>query len=161
MAKTIFLDIDGVLNSYRSAMAYGGYGTGTSSEWDPVAVNMLRRLTEAADAKIVISSSWRHGRTLKDFHELFDEFKWDTRAIVISMTPSLPGDIPRGLEIHTWFERNPEHIVSKYVILDDDSDMLDEQMPHFVQTEFAVGLGFQNILDAQEILGCDILASKV
>lgn len=161
MTNLIFLDIDGVLNSHRTGMAFGGYGTGLDPEWDPVAVKMLRNLTEAADAQIVVSSSWRHDKTVEDFHEMFAGYRWDTYDIIIGMTPSLQ-NVPRGLEIYTWFENNPQYATSNYVIFDDRADMLEEQLAfHFVKTDIAWGLGYGDIQKAAEILGCKLLPDPV
>lgn len=41
------------------------------------------------------------------------------------------------------------------VILDDDSDMLEEQMPFFVKTSTYNGLLFENYLKARRILSGD------
>ena len=44
----------------------------------------------------------------------------------------------RGHEIQEWLDKHPE--VTRYAILDDDSDMLPEQMPNFFKTTFQNGL---------------------
>ncbi|MCG6912835.1 hypothetical protein LJE86_02875 [bacterium BMS3Abin03] len=57
----IFLDIDGVMNSsnyYKTINIKNEY-------WDrfnPLSVELLKRLAEETDAKIVITSSWRFFR---------------------------------------------------------------------------------------------------
>jgi len=38
------------------------------------------------------------------------------------------------------------------VIIDDDSDMLPEQLPHFVKVDPAIGLTYQNYKDAKQLL---------
>ena len=54
--RVIFLDIDGVLNSHRTAAAYRQV---LMRRLDPVAVAMLYRMVKFGEAKIVISSTWR------------------------------------------------------------------------------------------------------
>lgn len=166
--KVIFLDIDGVLNGTRTAIAYKGYGPGsnrpgstfyseheiTDPKLDPVAVNMLRVLVEETGAKIVISSTWRMHYTPQAFANMFrDVYDWD--APVIDRTPvhfRMSGRYPRGGEISEWLEDKPE--VTKYVIIDDDTDMLPYQIEHhFVNTCSHNGFSFQNFERALEILG--------
>jgi hypothetical protein len=55
---------------------------------------------------------------------------------LLDKTPWLRGC--RGDEIKAWLSEHPE--VDKYAILDDDSDMLDEQLPNFFKTTFQDGL---------------------
>jgi hypothetical protein len=43
-----------------------------------------------------------------------------------------------------------------YVIIDDDADMLEEQLPYFIQTRFMVGLTKENVKEAINILNKDI-----
>ena len=62
MAKIIFLDFDGVLNTehYQGLLQYQGkpwqdeYG----AFFDPKAVKQLKRIIDATDADIVVESSW-------------------------------------------------------------------------------------------------------
>ncbi len=54
--RVIFLDIDGVLNSHRTAAAYR---EPLMRKLDPVSVKLLHRIVSKADAKLVISSTWR------------------------------------------------------------------------------------------------------
>jgi hypothetical protein len=52
---------------------------------------------------------------------------------LIDRTPSLPNR-PRGEEIDLWLHEHSE--VERYAIIDDESDMLDEQMPSYFRTSF-------------------------
>lgn len=56
---------------------------------------------------------------------------------IIGATPQLPGI--RGYEIEEWLKNTSEN-VERYVIIDDDSDMLDYQMPFFFKTHMQSGL---------------------
>lgn len=158
--KIIFLDIDGVLNcetAYRNGECkYVDWETpvGTrdhhqsfcswSKEW-------LNKLIRESGAKIVVSSTWRHGgiEFLRKVWEL-EEMEGE----IIGITPSFRGDIegytiPRGCEIDyylknvmefrhiNWSKERQEEYVTKsgvenYIIIDDDSDMLYGQKNHFV-----------------------------
>ena len=48
----------------------------------------------------------------------------------------------RGVEIFRWLARHPG---TAYAIVDDDSDMLPEQMPYFVQTQHDDGIEREHV----------------
>lgn len=129
--KVLFLDIDGVCNCATTAQRHRGV-----IGIDPFMALLVGRIVEATDCKIVLSSSWRH------WEEGRDEVRrqvWD----FIDVTPSMPKsggaeDMERGFEIQDWLDRHPE--VTKFAILDDDSDMLPEQKPSFFKTSWQTGL---------------------
>ena len=143
--KALFTDIDGVLNSASSAEMYFAFlkhddpgmnrfynssdlikfkpNLGpdcTVSEFCPLAVsNYNYILREVPDLKVVISSYWRLGRSIEDLQSIF---KWLglPHDRIIGKTPSIHG-VQRGVEIKDWLSKNPE--VTKYAVIDDDSDM--------------------------------------
>jgi hypothetical protein len=128
--KIIFLDIDGVLNvMHRDRDEYGAI-------FHQNFVNNLETVINETGAKIIISSSWRHGglQRMKDM--------WSFRNLpseVIGITPDLWEEIEgedfhekllRGHEIQMVLDANPE--ITSYVIFDDDDDILPSQLPNFV-----------------------------
>lgn len=56
----------------------------------------------------------------------------------------------RGTEIQMWLDAHPE--VDNYVILDDDTDMLDSQSEHFVHISYEEGLNEEFANKAVNIL---------
>ena len=146
----IFLDMDGVLQSPRYCVAIGE--TGLLSALEPAAMHMLRNLVVESDAKIVLSSSWRLGMdnpsTIKKifqccgFKALAAAFHDDWKTRYISGY--------RGDEIADWLSNHPE--ISNYLILDDDSDMLESQKEHFVQTDHMNGFLLEHYDQARKIL---------
>ena len=162
--RIIFLDIDGVLNcelhyksqnfnNYRDAKKQlrkdvknerierlDYYKAQMCSE----RIGWLNELCKDIQAKVVISSTWRMGKTIDELKEIatycggtFD---------IIDKTPFLMSDdVVRGNEIHKWIKDN-ESLVGKYydykdyVIIDDDSDMLLWQKNNFFQTDSYSGL---------------------
>lgn len=165
--KIIFLDIDGVLNCedwYRKRFKdteddrimseYPYY------EFDPAIVQRLNKIIEATDAKVVVSSTWRHGRSAEELQEILNQVGF--KGEVIDVTPHLHVEgygytIPRGCEIDWWLERKGKFqrinwskteqekyiekaTVKTYIILDDDSDMLYNQREHFIKTGRMYGL---------------------
>lgn len=172
----IFLDFDGVLNSYSSANHFyetlGGNGAGgwadlTSKEairWCPSTVANLRYLMDSTNAMIVISSSWRLIHSLSAIRHAFYIYglnpdrvyaatPQDTRGIDDSTILMAKG---RGAEISHFIhvlESHHDIIVDNYVIIDDDVfDMLPHQKPFIVQTDPEVGLTMDDVHKALEIL---------
>ena len=129
----VFLDIDGVLNTPN-------YGVQAHAMWkktngwfksrdefgaifDPIAVDCLVYLCDVADAKVVVSSTWRRA----GLDRMKAMFKLRGISVdVVDVTPIL--NTKRGEEIETWLQMN-DH-VSNYVILDDDTDFTEYQLNH-------------------------------
>lgn len=157
MNPIIFLDIDGVLNTTNYNSLNHFYrrheaeikGLQFSSPdlrcrtrdkyghlFDITAVRYLSLLISQTDADIVISSTWKLSG-LSVMREM-----WKYRSLpgnVIDITPTLPNE-PRGKEIAKWCEDN--NFTGNYVILDDDSDMLPEQISNFAQCSTNYGLDY-------------------
>jgi len=143
MKKVIFLDIDGVLNTEQTDIRliekygeskyekylYDDYGR----IFDDNAVKALRKIIDKTNAQIVISSTWRV-RGLTFLNSLWK--KRNMPGKIIGITPSLRLE-SRGEEIAEWMRRNP---VDKYVIIDDNKDILLEQGLNFVKTRWEMGL---------------------
>lgn len=124
--KLIFLDVDGVLNHQDTKERWNGF-----IGINPIFVARLNQLLDDTGAAIVVSSSWRLDPDWKTTltNAGIPEEK------IIDKTPYLAGEI-RGLEIQEWIANNGFN--DKYVILDDNSDMLPGQ-PLF-QTSWFTGL---------------------
>jgi len=145
--KVIFLDIDGVLNSVNSMVAFR---SASAQNLDSVSVKLLQRLCEVTDAKIVISSTWRMGRDEKYFIDLFKWYGWKN-APVIGRTP-VEYDKCRGEEIQMWLV-DVKTKVEKYLIIDDDSDMLEEQDPYFLHVPGVHGFDISHYVRALRHFG--------
>lgn len=160
--KLIFLDVDGVLNSTRTARMYfdmfdkNGYGgffnddiEGPTYEnvlWGQDLVDNLKRIVDETGAQIVISSTWRITHRWQNFPKMFEVYGW-VGAPVIGATGR--GGPIRGNEIQRILDvmGNPP-----YVILDDSTDMLESQWANFVNTDEAVGLTSEDADKAIAIL---------
>jgi hypothetical protein len=70
---------------------------------------------------------------------------------MVGATPS-KFSASRGEEIALWLRDNK---VDKYVIVDDDSDMLPEQLPYFVKTDNYEGLLYKDYLKVVELLSTE------
>jgi hypothetical protein len=143
--KVLFLDIDGVLNSRRTLIAHNGYPHGFEPDqmkmFDHAALGLIRDLCRHSGAVVVLSSSWRILHLVEEVAAGFD-------LPVIDRTPSLAGN--RGQEIAAWLAAHPSVVV--YAIVDDNSDMLESQRTHFVQTSEEEGLSFRDYAALKRIL---------
>lgn len=153
--KVLFLDVDGVLN-HRGVFVPGNGALPLCKK----CVERLTRMVEKTSASIVLSSTWRlggeqstHVQKLKNAGVL-DHAHDDWRTIDMPIDDDsiiIPYSQRRGAEIAEWLGRHPE--VSVYAIVDDDSDMLPEHLPFFVQTTFDTGLQDAHVEQIVSILG--------
>ena len=123
--KVLFLDIDGVVNS-RATTSFRN----KLYPVDPHMAFMVGKIQLDTGCEVVLSSSWRH-------HSDGIKAVEDSVVKIFDKTPMLSEGV-RGDEIQAWLDKHPE--VTRYAILDDDSDMLPEQMPNFFKTTFQNGL---------------------
>ena len=173
--KVLFLDIDGVLNS-ENWFGYRLYCiknnmfnevinfVNTTDECikhklsmiDDRAIANLNRIVEETGCKVVLSSSWRScvedENTLTEYILKLKGFNYE----LYDVTPRLwfnDFSIRRGEEIKLWMDKESEkNEIESFVILDDDSDMLPEQMNNFIQIDGQVGLTDKDVFAAIEIL---------
>ena len=153
MTKLIFLDIDGVLDTYKSRY-----------QLDPVLMERLGTLLAHTDAKIVVSSSWRSNDVASTVEFMTDPdnpsvgnnpFSFTDK--VVGITPILysviDGDIDRpatrGEEIAAYLK---DHPCDNSVILDDCEEMQRDQWPNFVLVNDEVGLTDKDVEKAVSIL---------
>ena len=126
MRPVIFLDIDGVLAPIRRWDRYG--------DLDPACVHVLNAIIARVGADVVVSSTWRYGKTAAELQQMLEGAGFAGR--VIDTTPiGTPGG-SRGDEIAAWLA---EHDAGGYVIIDDHVDV-GELRTHLVQTHPARGL---------------------
>jgi hypothetical protein len=179
--KIIFLDFDGVLNSDKWAKTrQGKYSMDDIRihyphyEIDPDAVERLNKIIRATNAKVVVSSTWRHGRTIEQLFQILKLHNFEGE--IIDVTKDLGGKngytIPRGCEIEQWLESNDfrrinwslsrqlqkkeKSKVENYIILDDDTDMLLNQKEHFINTSWMFGLTEEDVEESIKILNTPI-----
>lgn len=127
---------------------------------DPNAVRKICKICEETDARIIISSSWRtfdYNTTVqnlskyRDFEQLI--------PYIVGITSRYNTGCSRGDEIQyllndirkhhyehecptkSLFIKDVEIVEEpKYVIIDDDYDMLNHQMKYFMRTDFICGI---------------------
>jgi hypothetical protein len=159
MTKIIFLDFDGVLNSQLGYVKTKG--SRGQDDLDVTSIDFLNKLVKRTDAKIVVSSTWRLTKTVEELQSILNRNGFDGEVIdkTVDMRRGEDSDcILRGNEILQWMKAHPEIIgchyfdYKKYVIFDDDSDMLYWQRNNFIQVDAYVGLTPNNIFKAEKIL---------
>lgn len=152
--RVLFLDIDGVINSERSRLAFGGYPHDFTPEeyakFDPVALALIQRLCRVTECSVVLSTSWRTLFTLEQVARGLD-------LPVMGATPDLGSDFTRVHEIAFWLEQHPE--VTSYAIVDDlflDWSEHPELEARFVQTNPDFGLSLSDYRELRHHLapGC-------
>jgi len=171
--KTVFLDVDGVLNSERfnrtleeQHRQLGHHEVcecfKLTRQIDPEAIARLNRLVAETGAKIVISSSWRklfdppelhrilreHGLVAEIIGETLDGQDEQDESEMLDVYAPLDR-LFRGHEIDYWLRQHPE--VARFVILDDGSDMAMHKS-RLVQTDSEEGLLDEHIEMAIQVM---------
>lgn len=167
--KIIFLDIDGVLvhgktngDNYDHEIGYRKFNT-TSKFF-------INQLIKLSGAKIVITSTWRlkgidYLQAVWKAEEMNGEIIGITPRLFYETTPNENGErfkllVPRGLEIKDYLNKMKKEgvDVEKYIIIDDDVDMLYTQRDKFIKTNTQIGFNFElykntlcEILDENEL----------
>ena len=128
--KALFLDIDGVCNSEESLKRqFLRNGKAGILEIDPEMAFMVGQIILRTDCVLVISSSWR------SWPEGMEQIKSNIYSDIYGITPHSKSGF-RGDEVRAYLEGHPE--ITKYAILDDDSDFHDSQ-PLF-KTSWKIGI---------------------
>lgn len=161
LKRFIFLDVDGVM-----AVLYQDHEhLADGCAFECFALRNLEAICDAfPEASIVISSTWRLGKTVEQLQSIFRNrgFKYPER--IIDKTPRLfysdkdgeKHSCPRGVEVEHWLKTHLDYDEPRaYVIIDDDGDMQFWQRFNFVQTETSHGLTVDMAKEAMEILGED------
>ena len=151
--NVIFLDIDGVLNSWKYDHLYK---TASDGNIDETRLPLLKRLVESSDAKIVLSSSWRkhwsRDRSRCDSIGIALEETFSKHQLsIFDKTPTLPSN-DRAEEIKLWLDQNKAF--SNFVIIDDIRFGWSGLEEHVVNTNDRIGRGLEetHVLKALRIL---------
>jgi hypothetical protein len=114
------------------------------SQIDCNKIEFLNSLCEETNSAVVLSSTWRSGKSVLDLNRMF-QYCGATFTIV-DKTGHSESRI-RGVEIYEWLRENTEYWFDvkyydfyRYAILDDDSDMLLWQQHNFFHVDRYAGL---------------------
>lgn len=117
--RIIFLDFDGVLNSHEFIARVPPNGGVVGL--DPIACERLVDLVERTEARVVVSSTWRHNR---DRRQLSDLLGFNVLGRTPRWLHKTPGGIyaaeSRGQEIQAWLDAADDYgrEVESFVIID-------------------------------------------
>jgi hypothetical protein len=159
--KIVFLDIDGVLNSHAYSVERNladpthemraGFLPKNPRFWAPMidkkAMPRLNKIIAETDAKIVISSSWRHANPAKKMQTILELAGFVGE--VIDQTPVMEG--PRSWEISSWLAANAT--AKRFVILDDGKSAGEGLEKWFIHTDLSHGLQDEHVARAIILLG--------
>lgn len=153
--KIIFLDIDGVLNSVR----YDRQRTIDQGNIDETRLQLIKKLVDATEARIVLSSSWRKhwekdiskcDAIGRDINEVFAKYQ----LAIYDKTECLPNN-DRAEEIREWLKLQGN--VETFVIFDDITfGWGNDLQEHLIKTNPRIGFGLEekHIQKAIELLEC-------
>jgi hypothetical protein len=115
--------------------------------FDPVALELIRKICQKGDVKIVLSSTWRIG------DKVYPKMAQALDLPIIDRTSyRLSGGGRRGDEIAQWLEDHPD--IKEYVIVDDETfDMNKDQQAHIIKVDGEEGLSFKNYCKICKKLG--------
>ncbi len=134
----IFLDIDGVMMTgrYRRLLDEQADRLGPFDAdsvvlpFDPICLLQLKKVAEAADAHIVITSTWRLYRGCNPYwNSIVEQLRGSQlEERLLDVTPVLKErsySVPRWKEIECWLNERAAIVrpVDHFVILDDMTDM--------------------------------------
>lgn len=153
--KIIFLDLDGVLN--LNGPANDGDRRLLRTFVDPAKMAMLNLLCDITGAKVVLSATWRIGKTRTMLaEEMIDA------GFLGTLLDRTPSGVPcsahkplecseghRGAEIAKWLSTARD--IDSFVIIDDSADMGD-LLPRLVHVDGSVGLQVHDLDLAFDVL---------
>jgi hypothetical protein len=148
--RVLFLDCDGVVNHHRWWRVREPYEPGGGllarriRDCDPASVSRLNTIVARTGCAVVLSSSWRHDENGLRVVEAALQARGATFSL-LSATPDCARELPSGLytthgrghEIQEWLNAHP--MVTRFAIVDDDSDM-GPLLPRRVRTTMERGL---------------------
>jgi hypothetical protein len=160
--RIIFLDFDGVLNHEL------WYKQRKASQWLPgdidlsrESVALLNGLVADTGAKVVVTSTWRLGRTTEELQATLDAvgFEGEVLGKTVDARIGLYQEcVLRGNEVLFWMQNHENYLgcshtdFKSYVILDDDSDFLLWQQHNFIHVDRYCGLTPNVVFKAKKIL---------
>lgn len=173
--KVVFLDIDGVVNTLmidtkpfktdRGQISRDGFYYKLNMPEDEEvsnrqAVMWLNKLCKETDAKIVITSTWRMGKggLTKTEKALRNSGLLDSIEILGATAIGNSYFNIRGYEIDDYLNKHQE--IKRYVIIDDDFDMLPNQINNLVTTDTNIGITYNTYVRAKEILNTGSTCDK-
>lgn len=153
--KVLFLDFDGVLNtaSYRKNLDLY-----LRSPIEREKLSFIKKIVDATDAEIVLSTSWRRYWQFNGAHTdktgiLIDKLFSEYGVTVTSKTPS-KNPLRRDEEIDLWLRDRYFTKIESYCILDDVAEIFPAETArnHLVLTDGEIGITDSDVKKAISML---------
>jgi hypothetical protein len=146
--KAIFLDFDGVLNSFEDIAR----GIHIDQEKVLKIDKLCRHIND--DVVVCVSSSWRVINTQTELIKILRSsgLRSNVKYSVTGQEPAPGCQSRRGVEIQYWLDAHPA--VDGYVIIDDDRDFLEHQLPFHIHTSMNTGFTDEHLEAAKNIFDC-------
>ncbi len=150
--KYLFLDIDGVLNSFDD---YGVDGKDFIENIENLTfilskrqMSLLNNIIDKYHPKIILSSYWRNRYSLSTLQKKFKTACF--KGKILAITPSFGGEHEdRWQQIKHYIEDND---VSDYIILDDSPlDRKNTKFPNWIKTDSYHGLDHKHLREIDKI----------
>ena len=150
--KYLFLDIDGVLNSFDD---YGVEGKEFIENIENLTfilskrqMSLLNNINDKYHPKIILSSYWRNRYSLLTLQNKFEAAGF--KGKILAITPSFGGEHEdRWQQIKHYIEDND---VSNYIILDDSPlDRKNTKFPNWIKTDSYHGLDHKHLREIDKI----------
>lgn len=133
MTNLIFIDIDGVLNSFHFYQITPHY---TWNLFDPNCVRLLNDLIKINNAKLVLISDWRKTYGIKKVKEVFKKNK-----IEGTIVGYIPTEHNKKVGIQLFLDNLKTNLRNiNYAIVDDSNDFFSNQIRHLIQINPEFGL---------------------
>ena len=141
--KYLFLDIDGVLNSYKYDKERDIM---TTNNIDGTRLDLVKKIVDQTDAKIILTSTWRKhweksevfcDEIGKDLNETFKSHGLE----IYDKTPSIDF-LERGIEVEAYLSDHKNDLEA-FCIVDDMMYAWDGLSPFFVKTNPRIGYGLE------------------
>lgn len=144
----------------------------SKESFDPVGIELINKLCRATNSHIVLSSSWRIGLTAKLVQDMLMDIGIDKEYVIgrthsdnvvrgqqckdfLDSIQAGPAGIKYLIDTHALlpeFSGLDKVKVVNYAIVDDDSDMLEEQRTNFVHVNGVEGFCLSDAIYAGRIL---------
>lgn len=150
--RIIFLDMDGVVTTFRAGHGRGLAPGNFDDFYDPIVIGLIKKLVKDHNARIVLSSTWRMRGKLA--LEQLAKMGFDIENEFYTKDPFTPviASGHRPDEITQWLMKRWHDMVGGFIVLDDDSEGMREQFgERFIHCPGYNGLTFEGYQQAVKI----------
>jgi hypothetical protein len=149
--KIVFLDIDGVLNSTESFLAFGPCHISddfSTTRLNPVSVRLVARIVSECNAEVYVHSSWGRTQDFEWFAMLFARYGVDIPLLSHRTDREYVDNRSARIDdaINVF---NPE----SYIVIDDDGLSLSAHRHRLVAVNNDRGFGLREYHKARELMG--------